>query len=247
MSRVYFHSPSATAHLSGAERANAGFMIDKIGLSLLRALDPYSADVAWMGRCVEPSPGDLSDPRNLRHLATHLRFGGDVAFVAADGTRHGVWTVLLNTAMRVGSRPMKFLARMHAQCEIHGWVEGRNRAWLAKIVDQGLKDRLYREGMGWDEVRTLLRARDDEPVVMSYSVCMQFPNESAAGFEAPEDDEGEAWDALPTEEQWRLGMEGLRAQGGGLELKPEWFDDYHFGSGATAFTIEGLCADERTA
>jgi hypothetical protein len=242
MSRVYFHSPRGTAHVSGAERANAGFMVDKIGLALLRAVDPYQGDVAWMGRCVEPSPEDLSDTRNLRHLATHLRFGGNVAFVASDGKRHDVWTVLLNTALRVGSRPMKFLARMHGQCEIHGWVEGTNRAWLADLIEQGRRDGLYRADMGWESVVALLRANGDEPVVMSYSVCMSFPNESVAGFDAPDGDEGQAWDALTNEERWHLGMKGLRAQGGGLELKPEGFDDYYFGSGANAFTIEALCA-----
>ncbi|GAA4304598.1 hypothetical protein GCM10023178_11830 [Actinomadura luteofluorescens] len=32
---------------------------------------------------------------------------------------------------------MRFLARLHAQCELHGYVEGPNRAWLADVIDQG--------------------------------------------------------------------------------------------------------------
>lgn len=238
MSRVYFHSPRGTARLSGAERANASFVVDKIGLALLRAADPYPSEVEWIYQAaVPPLPrGDV------KALGLHLRHGAsNQALRGTDGRLHGVWELLLNTALRVGSRPLKFLARMHGQCEIHGWVEGVNRAWLADIIEQGRRDGLYRADMGWESVVALLRANSDEPVVMSYSVCMSFPNESVAGFEAPDDDEGEAWDSMTDAERWHLGMKGLRAQGGGLELKPAGFDAYYFGTGADAFTIEALC------
>jgi hypothetical protein len=101
---------------------------------------------------------------------------------------------------------------------------------------------------GWPVVVSMLRKRDDEPVVTSYSVCEGFPNhnmvQDAGLIELPfyKDSDGkeyedeydtEPWDALSAGERWDLGMQALR---GGeddtwLELEPErWeYPDYHFG------------------
>ncbi|MCP9976488.1 hypothetical protein [Actinomadura madurae] len=167
--------------------------------------------------------------------------------------------LLLNTALAVGSDPVKLLARIDGQCELHGYVEGPNRAWLADIIDQGLADGVLRRTLryqphpdtpredwptrplGWDDVTAFLRARDDEPVVMSDSTMDGFPNSDIAewqppagtdlcpGWAAEDPDEWaplseteraeweqtralDLWAELPKDERWDLAMTGLRAR-----------------------------------
>jgi hypothetical protein len=260
VSRIYFHSPSGTAEVSGRERAWFGSLTDKIGLSLvddhyLRALAEWM-DLDLYGRSVaDMKNGDLV---STAHLA--FRFGGDYRRSALTwrGQDVDTWTLGLNTVMALGSEPVQLAARLHAQCEIHAWVDGPNRAWLADIIDEGVETGIMRphpdmddiEKTGWQAVTTLLRRTDSEPVVTSYSVCEQFPNSYASTY-LPPWPEGvtEEWDALtekqqreretlsdawydlPGGEQWRMGMEWLRVQRGGLELEPEGFYDFGFGNG----------------
>jgi hypothetical protein len=164
------------------------------------------------------------------------------------------------------TEPVQLAARLHAQCEIHAWVDGPNRAWLADIIDEGVETGIMRphpdmddiEKTGWQAVTTLLRRTDSEPVVTSYSVCEQFPNSYASTY-LPPWPEGvtEEWDALtekqqreretlsdawydlPGGEQWRMGMEWLRVQRGGLELEPEGFYDFGFGNGFSWLDLIG--------
>jgi len=109
----------------------------------------------------------------------------------------------LNTALLAGSDLIRLAAKIDGWCEVHAWVEGGDRAWLAGIIEQGLRAGMYRQGlwmdnpdsgardkwapMGWDQVIGLLRARDDEPAVMSYSATDGFPNPYVAGWEPPVD------------------------------------------------------------
>jgi hypothetical protein len=46
---------------------------------------------------------------------------------------------------------VRFLARLHGQCEVHGWVAGKNRAWLADIIETGRETAILRDDMGWRE------------------------------------------------------------------------------------------------
>ncbi len=87
---------------------------------------------------------------------------------------------------------MILAARIAGQAEVHGFCEGIDRAWLAGLIDEGLKSGEFRKNTGyphreesWEHVTAFLRARDDEPVVMSYSVTDSFPNRRAAGWEPP--------------------------------------------------------------
>jgi hypothetical protein len=109
-------------------------------------------------------------------------------------------------------------------------VEGPHRAWFADLAQEGLDQRVFRSqvngGMtGWESVIDLLRGRDDEPVVTSYSVCDSFPNPETAGWKPVLDEDGEenwdAWYDLPDGEQWDTAMAGLRADKGSLrEVNP---------------------------
>lgn len=118
----------------------------------------------------------------------------------------------MNTALASGSDIIRFAAKIHGWCEIHPWIEGHDRAWFADLIDQGLTIGAYRSGLwyvegpyegeakdhpdrrwcdqGWISVRDLLRASSTEPVVMSFSVCDQFPRRTTTTWspeELPED------------------------------------------------------------
>jgi len=242
VSRVYFNSPSATAELHGSERAWCGGLVQNIATGVLR--------VRW----------------NHEHLATfitpghylhHIEMGPawmsnlEMAF-AAGGLSGEVlqyedrpiesFSLILNTAVLLGNEQVRLAARIHAQCELHAWVDGPNRAWLAGVILRGLEAGLYRPGGGWEEVAELLGARDDEPVVMSYSVGDSFPNSSVRDWSPPvtlrEDDEPDgAWYDLSAEEQWAISMEGLRARKGHLEIVPENPQPWRYGHGLSVLDI----------
>jgi hypothetical protein len=147
----------------------------------------------------------------------------------------------LNTACLVGNDQVRFLARLHGQCEIHGWVDGPNRAWLANLITVGRQSGLYRSDVGWESVVELLTSRDDEPVVMSDSTTNQFPDPDVADWSPAVDESGEQidddeWYKLSEKEQWRLAMTGLRRKRG-LEITPDGFASFRFGDGLTVLDL----------
>lgn len=136
----------------------------------------------------------------IQSLKTSLAVGG--FDMKIDGFPVHSLNLILNTAVVAGSDPMKLAAKIHGWCESHAWVDGPDRAWLADVIDEGLADGIYRrrllvqsgldpdsplefQSQGWEDVQKLLRIQDDEPVVMPYSVCEQFPNPYIADWEPP--------------------------------------------------------------
>lgn len=159
--------------------------------------------------------GPLGGPRyNHEHqrrfidaLKTNLRVQGFELHI--NGHRLHTSNIELNTALVAGSDVVALAAKIHGWCEVHAWVDGQDRDWLAGLVEQGLETGIFRRGVwydngpdeertwasqGWEELVPFLRARNDEPVVMSYSVCDQFPTPHI-----------EDWQWQPTElpDDWR--------------------------------------------
>jgi hypothetical protein len=99
-------------------------------------------------------------------------------------------------------------------------------------------------------VIALLRARDDESVVMSYSVCEGFPNPVVAGAAPPvevdpdsgHEDARDAFYALPPAEQWSKCLAELRTGVNGLELKPNNWEEFRF---MHCLSVQDLSADDR--
>lgn len=156
-----------------------------------RSRAAYTADVARGGRGFghyDPEPLQ----RLRRSLQLRLQSGGEDTVMRVAGHDFHCGNINLNTALVAGSPPIQLAAKIHGWCESHAWVDGPDRAWMADIIDTGLRIGIYRRGLwyaklpngpkdtlsdqGWDQITTLLRARDDEPVVMSYSVGDSFPN-----------------------------------------------------------------------
>jgi hypothetical protein len=281
VSRIYFHSPSLEAEVPGAERAHMGILTQRIGQSiadayLIRRVNEWATVSLYEGLL---SVDDISDDK-LEAMARR-RFHHDPDYsgayaIAYRGHGIGAWDLSLNTCLRVGSPTVQLLARIHAQCEIHAWVDGPNRAWLADLIEAGMRDGTFRETsldytdyhgqpIGWRPVMAMLRARDDEPVVTSYSVCDQFPNPGAStwmpawpegvarewsalseGQQAARSARQDAWYDLPDEEQWRHGMDYLQSGTGHLELLPEQFGDgaYHFGHGLSWLDLDAGDAED---
>jgi hypothetical protein len=241
MSRVYFHSPSGEAELRGSERAYAGSLCHDLLVLAMGAGD------AFIGGERDPlvtlvPPGHYLHALQREHFRRSFRTWLHVGNEPFAGVDISPFVAALNTAAVLGSDTMRLLARVHGQCEVHGWVDGPHRVWLAELIVDGREDHVLRDDMGWEGVATLLRARDDEPVVMSYSVCRQFPNWQAAGWETK--DEGEDWYALPAGERWARAMAGLRALDG-LELEPNSLA-LVYSPGLNGFDLSRI-ADERSA
>lgn len=269
MSAIYFHSEHGDAKVRGSERAYANLLAYDLAMMSMRIIprrlgeEPDSSVLATIKPPIEP-----------RWVATTLSFDdGNHAFVLSDGSEHRISSTLLNTAIALGSRPIQLLARLHAQCEIHAWVDGKDRAWLADVIEEGRRSGVLRARAGWEDVVELLRSRDDGEVVTSYSVCEQFPNphvigwtppaaadetetpvdsvaEVASDADAKDDEEAEkegpeAFYDLDPSEQWRLGMEWLKVQSGCLQITPENLSDPEFfGSGMNGFRLMETLADE---
>jgi hypothetical protein len=118
-------------------------------------------------------PGGTS--RSLR-----AALGGYSDCLAWNGHRVDQFTLALNTALVVGSDPLRLSARVHGSCEIHGWVDGPNRSWLAHVVEEGLASGVLRRAHqtqyeNWPGVVALLRSTSRTAVVMCRTA---WPNRS---------------------------------------------------------------------
>lgn len=200
MSRVYFHSEHGDAELRGSERAHLALLADEHALTTLPPLTREQA--RRVAGLIRPDHW-LHTPMPTGAWESHLRHGLVGGILGPSFTWRGhtleAATVVRNTAIRHGDDTVKLAARLHAQCEIHTWVDAANRAWLADIMQTGLDTGVYRRGLdyqaadgtvtrrsqGWEDVIALLRARDDGPVVTSSSFCDQFPNRDVAAWELP--------------------------------------------------------------
>lgn len=232
MSRIYFADSIGEAELRGSERAYMGITIDDIWAALIVPHWDTSENPHALRRIVPSAPavdralgrarqyGDFDDPSFWK---PHSMRGAQ--FVLPDGPQVSFFEAALNTAMLFGP-VMTVFAMLHGGCEIHAYVEGPDRAWLADIIDQGRATDMMRPDMGWEDVRTLLRARDDQPVVTSFSVTESFPGMHAAGWKWDERNETR-WRNLTDEQRWEKSIDGLRKPGvdWGVKMGPEssWF------------------------
>lgn len=244
MSRVYWHSRHGDAELLGRERAYAACMVE----DMTCAQFPHSLAGSWLAQLfpdVGLQPGQLR-PEAIRHRYFSVCSGAE-RIIFGDLVEGG-FECALNTACVVGSDAVTLLARIHGQCEIHGWVDGPNRAWLASVIDRGREHEVLRPNMGWESVAELLRLRDDEPVATSYSVCEWFPSADWIAQRMPdisETDEG-VLDALREDEEllWTLAIPLLR-QEPGLEMSPDNWDDFGFGNGLSLFDFRNAALQAR--
>lgn len=230
MSRIYFHSPSGDMEIRGSERAYMRCLINDIAVCLIDRVPPkllMDKIEAMMPRnCYVLGMFKSSSERTaLDALKTWLKVDQQES-LTVGGCNYNVADLVLNTGFTLLGDPGKLFARLHGSCEIHAFCEGRNRSWLASIVQEGIESGLYRDmSKQWSNLADWLRSRDDEPVVTSYSGSGQFPNPFVAGHE---DD----WDG-DEDQLWERSMERLRSGDvyAGVELTPDNWKESRFGHG----------------
>jgi hypothetical protein len=244
MSRVYFHTQhEGPAELLGAERAHAGITVSNLFMAHLRADWDTPSAPSPIRRLLPPDSyitriplGTSTWERTLRIWCSTAMMQGD-EFHFPDGRRGDPWHVALNTAIVAGSDPVRLLARLHAQCEVHGYIDGPDRAWAADLIQAGRRDKILHRDTGWENVVTLLQAGDTGRVFMSYSVTDPFPNPTAADYPY-----GDAWYALDPDQQWRL-AEAQVTQDATLRIAPETLGAQGFGLGLSAFDLNEMFTD----
>lgn len=283
MSRVYFTTPTRRAELYGSERAwlrrlavahaaTAWDLGGAFGFERARevlAWVPEPADrgfgEGYLHRMLrETQPRDYEAQHRLtRALHDALTGPGGLKLTVA-GVELNSGDVALNTALAAGSDPVRLAAKITGWCEVHAYIEGGDRAWVAGIIEEGLASGLYRRGLmtrdhpdgeprrqeqGWGDVLALLRDRDDEPVVLWYSVTDGFPNPDVAGFELPQDEDGDddlaPWDALSGAERWGLATAGLRRERPWCRIAPGTLATCSFGPMVTVYDLFAPDRDER--
>ena len=167
MSSITFSTRSDEVRLRGPERYHMGHIVNSIFAGLLTDdLDELNK-VCDIGHFYMSQYKTLMDRQQYREAGDQERFikqtihtGINVGFRTKLNTENGPvdpWAVQLNTALAYGSDPIKLMAYIHGQCEIHLWVAGKNRAWMANIIEKGLQEKIYRKDMGWEGVVELLK------------------------------------------------------------------------------------------
>lgn len=288
MSRIYFHSPSRTTELRGSERAWLGGLATDMALGLLDLQSPSRIDRLrqlihpghYMAKRDTASPGWVNDWAASYSTAFSVGWSESAPLIQYEGQPIESFTLALNTALTLGNDAVKLAARLHGSCEIHAWVDGSNRAWLADVMEAGVDAGIYRRGFpqkisgdseetvwsdqGWGDVIALMRERDDEPVVTSYSVCDGFPDSSVGDWMPPwpegvvrdwrelseeqqnaRSQRSDEWYDLDAAEQWRISMAGLRASEEGLEMKPDNWGRFRFGHRLSVLDLFAADSEER--
>lgn len=257
MSYIAFTSPHDERLLRGTERAYAGAVVN----DLAATLTTIGAGVTLLHSYLNPAHYGASrlremspyDQRLTSELRTTLGFSPE-PILMKDGEPLDSFDYSLNTALVAGSDPVRLLTRLHGQCEVHAWVDGPDRAWLADIIDEGVETGVLRSNTvappqvgryyEWSEIAEFLRSDDTTEVVTSYSVTEGFPDPRVIGWVpsggVPDDDDGDAisdaWAELSREEQWSIGMAYLR-ESSGTQLQPSDWATVRFGHKISAFNL----------
>ncbi|MEU4234890.1 hypothetical protein AB0F17_62345 [Nonomuraea sp. NPDC026600] len=212
VSRIYFTALAGRAELMGSENVHLGWLCRRIAGDLLTA---DGSELLERLRSLTPPDHYLARDDGTRGWASAYRacFGyDDRPLLVYDGHTLSTFEMAFNTALQLGSDAVRLAARVYAQSELHAFVEGGNRAWLAGLIDAGLAEdvlrwtlprqgRPSRDPSGWAQVASFLRERDDEPVVLSSTLAGSwFPSAEVAGWRPPAD-------ADLTPQSWRGGPE----------------------------------------
>jgi len=166
MSRIYFHSNGDTVEVRGSERAHFACLIGELFVSCLSISD-------WDRHILKDY---LPDWINSEFTARLMLRSSTIGSIAG----RDLFDLQLNTAISMGSDPIKLAAYIHGTCEVFGYFEQKDFGWVIATINQGLTSGIYRYNQGWEDVISLLESNPSE-VVMSYSVTDSFPNAYLVG------------------------------------------------------------------
>lgn len=194
--------------------------------SLDAALRPYINPDGSLGEFLQREPSH--DGRLEQALGYMIHTGGfrtGATPFAWKGQGINTRQLVLNTALAAGSDALRIAVKIAWQCEIHGYVMGFHRKWLADLIQEGLEENLYHRGLGWEELVTKLRETNDGPVVASSSKTDPFPNAAVANWKGTEED----WATLGFTKQWDAAVKGLKAPGRNQPWSPKNLRTLRFG------------------
>lgn len=231
MSWISFHFPDDTSiRVDGREathfevltedyaRASLGLVYGLSGWSTLREdLAPFLNPEGPLAEFIPQT--DVRDNRFDKALGYRLNtigFSGTALF-AWKGVEINTRQLLLNTVLATGSDPLRLAVKIKWQHEIHGYLMGFHRKWMADLIEEGLEEHLYHRDLGWEELVAKLREVNDGPVVTSSSKTDPFPNPHAAGWQGTP---GE-WEILSDDKRWTLAVKGLKAPGRNRPWSPK--------------------------
>jgi hypothetical protein len=239
------------AYGTGADRAHFSFLAERMFVGLFDMDDPHN----WE----KIAPHVITDAYTDKRTALLNDIKGHFSARPAlhiDGKPIDLFVAKLNTALSYGSDAMKLAARLHGQSELHCWVAGKNRVWLADIIENA-PTTIFRVDVAtgesyWKPIIESLRETDEGDAVFSYSVGSSFPlveyDKKFLDSLSEMDDEDEeiereaiyySWAEKPYTERWDDTIDEFKEQTKTqmLELTPDNWDSYYFGRGPDALNI----------
>jgi len=165
MSYVIFSTVNRKVKLSSSERRWLACFCNEIFLKSLR-LESFDYDYDANDH---PLKEYLWTCTSKRLAELHIKI--DMTELAG----YKVSELCLNTAMQMGSLPVRLAAYIDNCCETHGFFLPEVHKKVIDVINTGLDIGCYRSEQGWDDVKGLF-ATEKEPIVMSYSVSDCFPN-----------------------------------------------------------------------
>lgn len=268
MGNIVFDTKTDRVIVEGAEREWCKSLIYDACFAALGRI-PVDATAVWDGLVhLGYQVKGTWDAKTVEKLCLNLGslFRDRAMITDASGDKH-VWSILqLNTAMRSQNPMVQLAARIHGQCEIHAFVRGPNKAWLADLIEVSIASgylRLFdypqdedKNKSGWRALCALLRKNDTEDVVMSYGGCNMFPDPDVLDWEEKDlqdkcdqwrqnnqegDDpiqmKGDIFAELGSDQTWDRCLVALHPT---LELEPTGFGDFYFDDGKSIHDLVDL-------
>lgn len=209
MSSIYFADVSGDARISGSEVTNlqltmSDLLIQGLGFSRYFYDSDVNAAKYMFGEersylFVDDDYAKLSD--RVRSCI-YARFADDKEKLHHPcGGPLQLLSVGLNTAVAVGSDPIRFAARIYGQSELNAFILGEDRSFIASVIQDGLASGIFRQNEGWESVAAFLLSSKKRDVVLVDS--NSFPsalycNGSAKNYEK--------WSE---EKRWKKSFKGL--------------------------------------
>lgn len=140
-------------------------------------------------------------------------------------------TLQLNTLLHLGNDVFRFMARVFGQADFYLFAEGKNRPWLANIIDEGVKKKILKRNMGWEDLHAKLLKDKTEPVILSYQ--NDFPSHKIiADYQAKHYSFSKndiiKWKRLTEDEQRNECLSLLRKEKDLCEICPETWKSFRY-------------------
>jgi hypothetical protein len=263
VSYLAFVSRQREVHVAGWERHRLPGLVQDLAWGLL-GVHP-GGSVADRLNSLVPDDHHLGKPvyRDMIHTpnftqwtsAYRLAMNYEEDFrplVQYKGRAVSTWDLMLNTALAVGSGPMRLCARLAGQMGSHVWIDGPDRGFVADLITEGLVTDVFqmeiqvtdpspvipgksvtkRHKAGWADVLELLREDDRGPVATYVSTMDDFPNSYELGIR-----EADVWEDMENDQIWDLSELWLRNRHSGWQIKADGFDSWRFGHRLTVFDL----------